>query len=228
MPDGPFCYAVFRFPPGAVSYNVPPDHLSAAMQLGTPDAAAMGVQAPLARRVAVPALLCCVGRTAKLLARHRIHLPRGHAGLRLRFADGTSARVYRETVVDTAPAERPCILVVGFRLRAVRRFGHVLFRWESLLNTPLFAGFPGLVSKLWFAHDEHGRYRGLYEWDGPGRAEYYARCLWRVLELVCVPGTIHYQVLPGASRGDLLGRTPGPAATGPADAAAWWQATGRA
>jgi hypothetical protein len=29
-----------------------------------------------------------------------------------------------------------------------------LFRAESLLNTPLFVGFPGFVSKLWLAHDE--------------------------------------------------------------------------
>ena len=47
----------------------------------------------------------------------------------------------------------------------------------------LFAGFPGLVSKLWLADDERGRYRGLYEWDGPQRAEAYARALWRVLGL---------------------------------------------
>jgi hypothetical protein len=191
-------------------------------------ACATGGQGPLARRVAVPALLRCVGRTAKLLARRRIQLPRGHVGLRLRFADGTSARVYRETVVDTGPAERPCILVVGFRLRAVRGVGHAMFRWESLLNTPLFAGFPGLVSKLWFAHDEHGLYRGLYAWDGPDRAEHYARCLWRVLELVCVPGSIRYQVLPGQSRGELLGRPHAARGSGPRGAAAWWQVTGRA
>jgi len=166
---------------------------------------ATGRQSPLPRMVAWPAVVRCVGSTAQLLARRRLHLPRGHAGMLLRFADGTSARVYRETVVDTAPARQPCILVVGFGLRAVRgSVGHALFRWESLLNTPLFAGFPGLISKLWIAHDEHGVYRGLYEWDGPDQAEYYARCLWRVLELVCVPGTIRYQVLPGADRGDLL------------------------
>jgi len=183
-------------------------------------------QGPLPRRVAAPAVLRCVAATARLLARRRLHLPRERVGLRLRFGDGTSARVYRETVVGTAPVERPCVLVVGFRLRAVRGLGHALFRWESLLNTPLFAGFPGLVSKLWFAHDEHGVYRGLYEWDGPDRAEYYARCLWRVLELVCVPGTIHYQVLPGLCRDELLDRWHGPHGSGPARAAAWWQVTG--
>jgi hypothetical protein len=34
--------------------------------------------------------------------------------------------------------------------------GIALFRWESLLNTPLFVSFPGFVSKLWLADDEHG------------------------------------------------------------------------
>jgi len=29
MPDGPFCYAAFRFLPGAISYNVPPAGLGA-------------------------------------------------------------------------------------------------------------------------------------------------------------------------------------------------------
>lgn len=126
--------------------------------------------------------------------------------MRLRFANGTSARVYRETVVDDTPKD-PCALVVEFRLWewAVRgRRTHTLFRWESLLNTPLFVGFPGFVSKLWLANDEHGVYRGVYEWDGAERAEHYARSLWRVLALGCEPGSIHYRVLPGLGRDALL------------------------
>jgi hypothetical protein len=43
MPDGPFCYAVFRFPPGAISYNVPPAGLSAPVRH---DAVA-GLRAPV-------------------------------------------------------------------------------------------------------------------------------------------------------------------------------------
>ena len=144
----------------------------------------MNEQAPLARQVAGRAVLSCMGTTAQLLAHRRLHLPQQHVGLRLNFADGTSAsRVYRETVVDRGPTVDPCVLMVEFRLRFVRGWGHTLFRWESLLNTPLFAGFPDPVSKLWLAHDQHDVYRGLYEWDGPGRAEYYARCLWQVLAL---------------------------------------------
>ena len=180
---------------------------------------------PLAYRAALSAVTSCAASTARLLWRRRMHLPRGHVGMRLRFGDGTSARVYRETVVDREATQDPCVLVVGFRLRAVRGWGHAVFRWESLLNTPLFAGFPGLVSKLWLADDERGRYRGLYEWDGPQQAEAYARALWRVLALVSVPGSIHYVVLPGLRRDELLAR-PQILAGAAADTAPWWRLAG--
>src|SRR5262249_41808289 len=196
-----------------------------AMPPGTPEhqrTAVLTEAPPLAYRAALWAVTSCAASTARLLWRRRLHLPRGHVGMRLRFADGTSARVYRETVVDRDATRDPCVLVVAFRLRAVRGWGHAVFRAESLLNTPLFAGFPGLVSKLWMADDERGRYRGLYEWDGPSRAEAYARVLWRVLALVSVPGSIHYVVLPGLRRDELLAR-PQILADVAADPAAWWR-----
>ena len=176
---------------------------------------------PLPYLAALSAEVSCVAATARLLRQRRIHLPAGHVGVRLHFSDGTSGRVYRETVIDRGATASPCVLVVEFRLRAVRGRGHDLFRWESLLNTPLFAGFPGLVSKLWLAADERGRYRGVYEWDGPRRAEAYARALWRVLALVSVPGSIHYVVLPGLRRDELLARPQ--LVADAADTAAWWR-----
>ena len=179
-------------------------------------------QPPLAYKAALRALADCFGSTARLLWQRRMHLPAGRVGMRLRFADGTSARVFRETVVDRGATLDPCVLVVEFRLRAVRGRGHAAFRRESLLNTPLFAGFPGFVSKLWLADDERGRYRGLYEWDGPRLAENYARALWRVLALVSVRGSIHYVVLPGLRRDPVLGR-PQVLPDAAADAAAWWR-----
>ena len=190
--------------------------------LEDPGRSAMTGQPPLAYRAALRALIRCAVSTVRLLWQRRIHLPAGHVGMRLRFADGTSARVYRETVIDRGATQNPCVLAVEFRLRAVRGRGHAVFRWESMLNTPLFAGFPGLVSKLWLADDEQDRYRGLYEWDGPDRAEAYARALWRVLALVSMPGSIHYIVLPGLRRDELLGRPQVVAGTGPADTA-WWR-----
>jgi hypothetical protein len=178
-------------------------------------------QPPLAYPAAVRALARCAARTARLLWQRRVHLPSRRVGMRLRFADGTSAPVYRETAVDRCATADPCVLVVEFRLRAVRGRGHAAFRRESLLNTPLFAGFPGFVSKLWLADDELGRYRGLYEWDGPRLAEDYARALWRVLALASVRGSVHYVVLPGLRRDTLLHR-PQVLDDAAPDAPAWW------
>lgn len=186
----------------------------------------MNEQRPLPYRIAVWELAKCVANTVKLLAQRRIHLPKDHVGMRLRFADGTSARVYRETVVEHAGAPKdPCVLVVEFRLRLIHgTWAHALFRWESLFNTPLFVGFPGYVSKLWMENDQRDVYRGVYEWDGPRRAERYARSLWRVLALGSVPGSIHYIVLPGLRRDALLANPH--LLDGRTDAAtAWWRPT---
>src|SRR5215469_9776891 len=178
-------------------------------------------QPPVAYAAALMAVTRCAAKTVLLLTQGRIHLPREHVGTRLRFGDGTSAQVYRETVVGSTASRDPCVLVVEFNLRAVHGRGHTAFRWESLLNTPLFVGFPGFVSKLWLAHDEHGRYRGLYEWDGPHRAVAYARALWRVLALVSVPGSIHYVVLPALRRDEFLSERSLDGTE--ADAVDWWR-----
>lgn len=159
---------------------------------------------PAPRIKAWRAVARCVGTSCVMLAKRRVHLPKGQVGRMLRFADGSTARVYRETAVDRQPPGEPCVLVVSFRLRLVRGRAHGFFEAESILNTPLFVGFPGFVSKLWCAHDTFGAYRGLYEWDGPARAEDYAAALWRVLELVSVPGSISYKVLPGLHRDEVL------------------------
>ena len=188
---------------------------------GMPGGHRLSDQAPLRYAAALRALAGCAVSTARLLRRRRIRLPTELVGTQLRFADGTSARVYRETVVERGATKDPCVLVVEFRLRLVRGRAHAAFRSESLLNTPLFVGFPGFASKLWLAHDERGRYRGVYEWDGAQRADHYARALWRVLALVSVPGSIHYVVLPGLRRDVLLDRLPVP--DGAADEAAWWR-----
>ena len=179
---------------------------------------------PLSWRSAAGGLLCCVAATARLLARNGTHLPRRLVGTHLRFADSTSARVFRETTVDRAEPQDPCLLVVRFRLRLLRGRWHRLFLWECILNTPLFVGFPGFVSKLWLDRDEHDDYRGLYEWDGAASAARYAGSLWRVLGLVCPVGAIDYVVLPGLRRADLLD-DPAPLAPLDATGDAWWRVT---
>lgn len=177
---------------------------------------------PLTRGVAWRAIGASMAATARLLAKRRIHLPSDRVGQHLRFADGTSARVYRETVVDQPAPEEPCVLVVEFRLRGIRGKAHAAFRLESQLNTPLFVGFPGFISKLWLAHDQQDVYRGLYQWASPALAERYARCLWHALALVCARDSIHYAVLPGLDRDELL-CPPDGGHLGAEEEAAWWR-----
>ena len=157
-----------------------------------------------------------------MLARGDLRWPRHNVGRVLRFADGTSACVYRETVARGTPRD-PCFLAVTFRLRVIRGRGHAWFRAESILNTPLFVGFPGFASKLWLAHDSRGCYRGLYEWDGPDRAERYARSLWRVLELGCEKGSIDFRVVPGLRRDEVIADPAVLDRCAPAEQEAWWR-----
>jgi hypothetical protein len=156
--------------------------------------------------VALWALLGCAARTTSLLAHRRLIQPTRNIGRFISFADGTSAAVYRETIIKRAPPADPAVLVVGFRLRGIRSDrAHMLFRRESEWNTVLFAGFPGLVSKLWLRHDQQRTYRGIYQWDNAELAVVYVRALWWMLALVSEPDSIHYAVLPGLLRDEFLG-----------------------
>ncbi|WP_202870240.1 hypothetical protein [Kribbella sp. VKM Ac-2571] len=165
----------------------------------------------------------CAGRTGVELFQRRIRLPRDRVGMRVRFGDGSTSWVYRETRLDRPAPLDPCVLIVQFRLRLIRGRGHKLFRDESLLNTPLFVGFPGFVSKLWFAADEFGVYRGCYDWDGPDQADAYVRALWWPLALVSELSSIRYHVLPGLRRDDVV--TDPSTVEGPVEPGQWWRPT---
>ncbi len=157
-----------------------------------------------------------------LLARHRLTWPRVHVGERLRFEDGTTSRVFRETALE-APVREPALLVVRFRLRALgrARLPHRLFRAESIANTPRFAGFPGFRSKLWLCDEATGTYRGIYEWDGADRATAHAETLSMLLRPFCVHGSVTYQVVAGTRRDEYLAHPESVPRSGATDS--WWQ-----
>lgn len=175
------------------------------------------------------AFLRCACRTARLGWRGELHLSDEHLGWTLVFDDGASSSVYRESVCTAPRTGVPCLLVVAFKLRfiGVNPLGHAAFRAESLLNTPLFAGFPGFRSKLWLTDAGTGVYRGVYEWDGPASACTYAQTLGRLLRLVSVPGTVRHHVVEGVTpaqvmaRPSLLGQEPGRLD----ESDGWWRMT---
>ncbi|HET6748942.1 MAG TPA: hypothetical protein VFL71_06760, partial [Actinomycetes bacterium] len=115
------------------------------------------------RRGPVGAFARSAVATGRLLATGRLASPRTHLHRRLGFADGTTSWVFRETAIRDGEPRDPAVLVVRFRLRAVgrSRLLHALFRRGCILHTPLFAGFPGFLSKLWITDTATGVYRGL-------------------------------------------------------------------
>ena len=163
--------------------------------------------------------------TGRLLATGRVASPRAYLGRRLGFADGTTSFVFRETAIRDRDPRDPAVLVVQFRLRGFghRRWLHALFRRECILHTPLFAGFPGFRSKLWISDTATGTYRGLYEWDGAGRAADYAHHLVRLLNPLSTRGSVRYHVVPGIRRQDLFAASGLAVAGQERGADGWWR-----
>ena len=162
--------------------------------------------------------------SAALWRAGRLRRDHDQVGLTIEFDDGTSSVVYRRTIVDDGVADRPALLVVRFRLRLVGRnpVAHAVFRSESILHTPLFAGFAGFRSKLWLTDLSTGVYRGVYEWDGEERAAEYATTLGRLLDAVSTTGSVAHHVEPGVRPAQVLAEPDRlPRAADPADA--WWR-----
>jgi len=170
--------------------------------MNTPETTPTAVTVPDVLR----AVAGCAWRTARLVATGQLTMPTELVGRRLTLGDGTTPVIFRTTERPGAPTSDPSVLEVRFRLRWIghRRALHRIFLTTCIINTPLFAGFPGFRRKQWMYDEQTSVYRGLYDWDGPDRAVWYAERLRRVLLLVAVPASIDYQVLPGRAVDDLL------------------------
>ena len=161
---------------------------------------------PLGFPCAVAALARCVVRTFPLMARRELHQPTERLGtrpgLRRRLPWSRLPRDRRGgppgSTTRRSSWSRSASASFGDGV------GHALFRAESLLNTPLFVGFPGFISKLWLAPEGGDTYRGVYQWDGAARADAYVRALRWALAPVCARGSIRYVIVPGLRRDDVL------------------------
>ena len=138
----------------------------------------------------------------RMSAHHRLTRPADHVGAMLGFRDGTTSRVFRETLVVGATTADPVLLVIGFRLAFLDDLGtlHAGFRRECLIHTPLFAGFRGFRSKLWLADEDTRIYRGVYQWDGARDAANYAARMVGLLAPFSNRGTARSHLVPGLTR----------------------------
>lgn len=148
------------------------------------------------------------GETVRLALRGELRSPKDRVGTVVTFPEGVRSEVFRETRVDERSFRLPAVLVFEFRLRGMgpkRRLLHAMFRTGCVVNTPLFAGFPGFGTKLWMTDLGTGGYRGLYEWYGADLAHAYASALARILTPVSVQGSVRYRVIPGQQLDEYLG-----------------------
>ncbi len=156
---------------------------------------------------AVLAAAASVVRFCFLLISGRIHQPRQHVGDQLTFANGASARVFRETVVDQRRSVAPTVLIFEYRLRAAHDWVQQMYLRASVLITPFVVGVPGFVSKMWLTFDENAAYCSIYEWDSAGHAESSAQAIRRILPLIAPPDSIGYHVISDTTRAQYLAQS---------------------
>ena len=108
---------------------------------------------PLPLQVALRRIARCAATTVVLVARGRLHQPGTWVGERLRFADGTSAVVYRETAVDRPSLRDPVVVVVEFRMWLLNgRRGQMASASTAMkLARPTSPSSPAICAKLLWA-----------------------------------------------------------------------------
>ena len=144
-------------------------------------------------------------------------------GWKLGFADGTSARVYRETVVDGGP-RRPIPARSWWSSGCGPcEAGAMPSSAGRACSTPRCSSASPASSPSCGWPTTNRRLPGRLRVGRGDRAEAYARALWRVLALVSVPGSIHYGVVPGVRRSDLLAHPRAARTGGAAEPTDWWR-----
>jgi hypothetical protein len=143
--------------------------------------------------------LGCALRTLWLLARGALHIDHSLDGRLAQLPDGRTFEIFRRTTSSASDHDmnEPVVLSVWFHLRFVpawARTRRTLFERESILNTLLFAGFPGYQSKLWMVDPDTNEFAGLYEWRGREAAERYARYITSVLRPLSSHGLVDWEI----------------------------------
>jgi len=150
----------------------------------------------------------CFVCTVALLFQRRLHI--GHRRVRhdVVLDDGRRYVVFRETSCDTPTSTRPVTLVVWFRLRAIppgARLRRRIFERACIVNTLLFAGVPGYVTKLWMVNPPTSDYAGLYSWRSASEAESYGRYITSILRPLSARGSIGFNVVADRTLDEYLG-----------------------
>lgn len=124
-------------------------------------------------------------------------LRRDRIGKLFTIDQGNTYAIFRETISNQELADKPVVLVVGFRLRFIRdnRIFHWIFQRICILTTPFWSGFHGFHIKLWMVDPKTKNYLGIYEWYGKENAMIYVYALIRVLHIFSTNGSVWYECI---------------------------------
>lgn len=133
----------------------------------------------------------------KLVFSHALHLNIKKLGTKCKAKDNKTYTVFRETSSDKDYEGKEVTLVVAFRLFLIDRntFLHWLFQKLSILNTPLWVGFPGFKTKFWMVDTKTQDYLGIYRYLGKQNAKEYAEYICAILRPVSIKGSVWYEII---------------------------------
>jgi hypothetical protein len=188
--------------PGASALALPPARPAGIRQPNRGPTAAAPVATMNAAPITWPNIVQLAAssgvRFVPLAATRALRLRRDRLGQAYRIDQGGDYQVFRETVSNAYDPSHRVVLVVGFRLRAIRDWPlpHWLFQRLCILTTPFWSGFRGFRVKLWMVDPVTKSYLGIYDWEEADRARTYLAALTRVLRPLSTPGSVFATLYP--------------------------------
>lgn len=129
------------------------------------------------------------------LLRGRYRFPQDRVGEIVEY-EGQKFTIFRQMIVD--PGAKKCgdpraVFKVRFRVANMSPGRNKIF---SRFTIPFFSGLPGFRSKLWLLDAETGDNMGIYEWDTPEDAAFYAQSFaMRFMTRRSVPGSAKFEII---------------------------------
>ncbi len=142
------------------------------------------------------AFFISVGNYFKLVTAGNLRLLKDRKGRAYHISEHGEYRVFRETVSTQEYADKPVVIVIGFRLKLIGNSGflHWLFQKVCIFTTPFWCGFNGFKIKLWMVKTKGSNYLGIYEWAGKDNAQNYVDWLIRILKPLSRPESVWYKI----------------------------------
>ena len=140
-----------------------------------------------------------VGRnTISNLLSGRLHFPEEYVGKVIEMKDGQNYRIFRRLQIDGKNENHndKTIFKVKFRFRNLSPEAN---KRLSIIPAPFLMGMKGFREKIWTINEKTNEFQGIYQWSSRETAGCYPETfIFRLMTKRAAPGTVSYEILPGA------------------------------